>query len=182
MSTLSTEINTLQRLCNIVKISLKNSPLFSIMSTLSTAVNSYQHLSTKTLYSNNEHIPKGLLTKNYVNTVNRDQHSATAMQQSQIQSQKQPNYFPACQHCQRLSTAINTCQQRLYIAVMSISKRVYSLKTMSTLSTEINTLQRLCNRVKFSLKNSPTSPQHVNNVNRYQQLSTSVQQSQVNLS
>ena len=58
--------------------------LFSGMSTLSTAVNSYQHLSTKTLYSNNEHIPKGLLTKNYVNTVNRDQHSATAMQQSQI--------------------------------------------------------------------------------------------------
>ena len=44
------------------------------MSTLSTTVNSYQHLSTKALYSNNE----GLLTENHVN---RDQHSATAMQQ-----------------------------------------------------------------------------------------------------
>ena len=51
------------------------------MSTLSTTVNSYQHLSTKALYSNNEHIPKGLLTESHINTVNRDQHFATAMQQ-----------------------------------------------------------------------------------------------------
>ena len=64
-------------------------PLSSIMSSLSTDVKTYQHLSTKALYSKNSNMQpttKGLGTENHVNTVNRHQQTATAMQHSQQSS------------------------------------------------------------------------------------------------
>ena len=116
------------------------------MSPLSTTVNSYQHLSTKALYSNNEHIPKGLLTESHINTVNRDQHFATAMQQK--------------------------------IAPL--------ISSMSTLSTDINTYQHLSTKpscisiinMEHILKGLATEI-YVDTVNRGQQSTTAVQQSDV---
>ena len=122
---------------------------------------------------------KGLGTENHVNTVNRHQHTATAMQHSQQSSlRKQPHYHQACQHCQQMSTPINSCQQRLCIATLatySLPKSLQALKTMSTLSTDINTLQQQCNTVnRVVSENSPTIIKHVNTVNRCQHLSTVV--------
>ena len=58
------------------------------MSTLSTDVNTYQQLSTKALYSNTSNVQpttKRPGTEIHVNTVNRYQHTATAMQHSHSQ-------------------------------------------------------------------------------------------------
>ena len=58
-----------------------------IMSTLSTDINNCQRLSTEASHiniSNMGHTLKGLATENYVNTVNRGQHSVTATQQGRV--------------------------------------------------------------------------------------------------
>ena len=106
-------------------LSQKVDPPLSSMSTMSTDVNSYQQLSTKGLHGNfsNKHkaCTSGLGLENHVNTVNRYQHTATTMQQSQqISLRKYPYYHQASQHCQQMSTTINSCQQRLYVATIAI--------------------------------------------------------------
>ena len=103
------------------------------MSTLSTTVNSYQHLSTKALYSNNEHIPKGLLTESHINTVNRDQHFATAMQQK---------IAPLISSMSTLSTDINTYQQLSTKALYSNNSNVQHTTKGPGTENHVNTVNR----------------------------------------